>query len=639
MELPNFKDITIEKLENIAERIVIQMIEYNNEIANLDKNLLSFENCFENDFKLDSQHKLENVLLELQQLHPNKECRNKMSELGVCIGQISIEQNMRKDVFQTIKHYYNNQYQEEKNKLTDEQNKYVEKAMKAYKMLGLDLIDEQYERVKLINKRLTELSTTFHKNISECNKEFLLTKEDLEGMDNEWLENRKVDHQLETYKVQLSYPDYVPIMEYCKNRETRKLMNEEFGGRCTDTNLTILDETLKLRKERAEIFGFNCHSDYKLQDMMAQNSNNVFSFLNNLMDKIKPILTNDLDELYKIANDIDHLESWDFLYYTRKYTDKESSLDKKELSKYFTIETVTKGMFEIYETLLGLKFVEVTDQYPNALYAENIQLFYVYNYDDLEKPIGCFYFDLFPREGKYSHAAQFTLIPKSDYNLPLCAIVCNFDPKLNIEFNNVVTFFHEFGHLMHNITSENSIASLAGTHCQRDFVETPSQMFEEWCYCLEPLKKLSNDPDAITDDLLQKINKSNKLLQGVFNARQLSFCFLDMKLHSNNPELGSFYNDLIKDIFKYDISPKINMTANWGHLFGYDSLYYGYQWSKVYAIDLFSFFKDNELNQELGLKLRKEILSKGGAYDGNVLLRNFMNREPNVNAFIDWLLK
>ncbi len=638
MELPNFSDISVEKLEQIAERLVTQMINYNDTIANLDKNQLCFDNCFEDDFRLDAKYKLEDVLLQMEQLHPNKEYRDKMSELTICIGQISIEQNMRKDVFQTINHYYNNQYQEEKHKLTDEQNTYVEKAMKSYKMLGLDLPDEQYERVKLINKRLTELTSIYHKNISEYTKEFTFTEKDLEGMDPEWLQNRLVDN---VYKVKLTYPDYVPIMEYCTNRETRKLMNEEYGGRCIDTNLTILDETLKLRKERAEIFGFTSHSDYKLQDMMSKNSETVFTFLNNLMDKIKPVVETDLSELYKMAKEddnIDQLQSWDFLYYTRKYTDKESCLDKKELSKFFTIESVTNGMFEIYETLLGLKFVDVTKQHPNTLYAENIKLFYVYDKNNLEKPIGSFCLDLFPRDGKYSHAAQFTIVPKSDYNLPICAIVCNFDPKLNIEFDNVVTLFHEFGHLMHNITSENSIASLAGTNCQRDFVETPSQMFEEWCYCLEPLKKLSNNPDGINEELINKINKSNKLLQGIFNARQISYCFLDMKLHSNDYVVGSFYNDLIKDLFKYNISPKINMTANWGHLYGYDSLYYGYLWSKVYAIDLFSFFKNNELNQELGLKLRKDILSKGGAHNGDVLLKNFMNREPNVNAFIDWLL-
>ena len=174
MELPNFKQITVEKLEQIAERIVVQMIDYNNQIANLDKNNLSFEKCFENDFKLDAEYKMENILLDLDQLHPEKDCRDKMTELNVYIGQILIEQNMRKDVFQTINHYYNNQYQEEKKLLTDEQNRYVEKAMKAYKMLGLDLPDEQYEQVKVINKRLTELTSLYHKNISEYNKMALL---------------------------------------------------------------------------------------------------------------------------------------------------------------------------------------------------------------------------------------------------------------------------------------------------------------------------------------------------------------------------------------------------------------------------------------------------------------------------------
>ena len=255
--------------------------------------------------------------------------------------------------------------------------------------------------------------------------------------------------------------------------------------------------------------------------------------------------------------------------------------------------------------------------------------------------MGYFYLDLFPRTGKYSHAAMFTFIQKSKYNVPVSGIVCNFDPNSNVSFDNVTTYFHEFGHLMHNIVSTNTIASLSGTSCQRDFVETPSQMFEEWCHCEEPLKRLvtSEYIDLITPELVTKINKKNKMLQGIFNARQISYGLLDMAIHSStipdNP--WEFQNNLNKKLFGWEISPKSNMLANWSHMIGYDSLYYGYLWSKVYAIDLFSFFMGKELNRELGLKLRTEILSKGGALDGIDMLKNFMGRDPNPDAYIEWL--
>ncbi len=191
------------------------------------------------------------------------------------------------------------------------------------------------------------------------------------------------------------------------------------------------------------------------------------------------------------------------------------------------------------------------------------------------------------------------------------------------------------------MVSTNSISYLSGTQCQEDFVETPSQMFEEWCYCLEPLKRLvtSDYIDSINSELLEKINKQNRQLLGMFNANQLSYGLLDQTIHSSNiPEdTWIFYNNLVKELFGWEISPKVNMLANWGHMFGYDTNYYGYLWSKVYAINLFSFFKKNPLDKKLGMRLRNEILSKGGSLDGIEMLRNFMEREPNENSYIEWL--
>lgn len=647
--LLNFTNLTVELAQSIFEYQKSITIQFNDRLANLDKTKLTYFDCFEYGMKAESEYLTLFSLIDFEQLHPNKEIREKSSELNKELSSFGIEQAMRQDVYDTISHYYQNQFVMEKEFLTPEQIKYVENIIIAYEMLGLGLDKDKKDKVKEINIKISAYGSDYKKNIGDVNTEFEFDLVQLDGMDSDWLANRLVvkDDNTNKYKVKLQYPDFMPIIEYCKVRETRKFMAEAMGSRCMDSNLPIILDTIKLRKEKAELFGFKSHTDFKLQDMMAKNSQTVMTFLTRLVDMIKPLVKSDKLKLNQLAKELDGLDeimSWDSIYYGRIYTERESGLNMSDLKKLFTIESVTNGIFSTYQELLGLKFVDITESNPQALYSSDIKLFSVFNSDDIQlsNPKGYFYLDLFPREGKYGHAAMFTFIKKSKYNLPVSAIVCNFDPKLNVDFNNVVTYFHEFGHLMHNIVSECEIASLSGTSCQRDFVETPSQMFEEWCYCAEPLKRLvlPEYVDTINfEETISKINKQNKQLQGMFNARQLSYGLLDQAIHSESiPEnTWEYHNNITKELFGWEISSKTNMLANWQHMFGYDSSYYGYMWSKVYAIDLFSFFKSNPLDKELGMKLRKEILSKGGSLDGLELLRNFMNREPNPNAYIEWL--
>lgn len=645
LNLLNFTNLTVDLLQSIYEHQKSLTIKLNDRLAGLDKNELTYSNCFEYSMEEESKYSTMYSLIDFEQLHPDIEIRTKSVELNKELSSFGIEQSMRQDVYDTISHYYKNQFNEEKQNLTQEQIKYVEKTMIGYEMLGLGLEDEKKEKVKEINKKLSVYASDYNKNLAEVKTEFEFDLTQFDGMEEGWLSNRLIEGT-NKYRVKLQYPDYIPIMEYCKVRETRQFMAEAMGSRCADTNLPILLDAIKLRKEKAELFGFKSHTDFKLQNMMAKNSLTVTNFLSRLVDMIKPLVKSDKQKLVELAKELDGLEEikpWDSSYYSRIYTERESGLNMSDLKKLFTIESVTNGIFSVYQELLGLKFVDITELNPQSLYSPEIKLFGVYNSEDIQlsNPLGYFYLDLFPREGKYGHAAMFTFIRKSKYNLPVSAIVCNFDPKLNVDFDNVVTYFHEFGHLMHNMVSECEIASLSGTACQRDFVETPSQMFEEWCYCEEPLKRLvlPEYVQTINSELVKKINKQNKQMQGIFNARQLSFGLLDQAIHSSTiPEdTWVYYNNLTKELFDWEISPKTNMLSNWGHMFGYDSSYYGYLWSKVYAIDLFSFFQSNPLDKELGIKLRKEILSKGGSLDGLDLLRNFMNREPNPDAYIQWL--
>ena len=645
--LLNFAGLTIEKLYLIFEKQKLLTIELNDRVAGLDIENLTYWDCFEYAMKEESKYVMEFGLIDFEQLHPSEEIRTKSSELNKQLNLFGIDQSMRQDVYEVILHYYNNQYIQESKFLDQEQRKYVEKTMIGYNMLGLGLDSVSKNQVKEINKKLSTYSTDYSMNIANVKTEFEFDLYQLDGMEDSWMANRvRVSGKTNKFLIKLNYPDYVPIMEYCKVRETRKIMSEAMGSRCMDTNLPIMLDSVRLRKVRAELFGFLSHSDFKLQNMMAKNSQTVMDFLDKLLHMIKPLVESDKSKLLKLANELDGLDEiqpWDTSYYGRIYTELKSGLLMSDLKKMFTIESVTRGIFSIYQELLGLKFIDITANNLQALYADNIKLFCVFNSNDIldSNPLGYFYLDLFPRDGKYSHAAMFTIVRRSKYNLPISAIVCNFDSGANVEFDNVVTYFHEFGHLMHNMVSTNNISSLSGTACQRDFVETPSQMFEEWCYCKEPLKRLVVDEfiDSITDELVSKINRQNKMMQGIFNARQISYGLLDMAIHSNSipKDTWTYFNNLTKELFGWEISPRVNMLANWGHMFGYDSSYYGYLWSKVFAVDLFSFFAGREIDAELGMRLRTEILSKGGALDGLEMLKNFMEREPNPNAYIEWL--
>ena len=370
--------------------------------------------------------------------------------------------------------------------------------------------------------------------------------------------------------------------------------------------------------------------------------------INKLLEIIKILMVSNKILTNELVSIID-MKSYDWYYYSRIIKNEESKMNILDIKPYFTIESVTKGIFEIYQRLLGLIFVEITSEYQEHIYANDVKLFAVYYKSEPTKVIGYFYLDIIIRNGKESNTQAFQVYGKSNYSLPIGIIIGKLGHSIkdNLDFDNIELFFHEFGHLMHTISSTNTISELSGLETSPDFKEIPSQLFEEWCWCLEPLKKLALEEhrEKINLDLMTKLNKQRKILQGFFYQRQILFSSLDMNLHSininNKNELINIHDRLSRDFIGYEVTDENSLLSIWQHImtgYGYEGLYYGYQWSKVYAIDLFSFFSNgNEFNEELGYKLRDNILSKGATKDGLELLRDFMGREPNVNAFTDWL--
>jgi thimet oligopeptidase len=637
------------------------------ELLKIDNSELTWSNFIQPLINFDNLN-IDLALLQMKDFSTDEKIREICSDLETEIEKWLIEQSMRRDLYLKYK-YYNDNHKEE---LTEEQQSYLADLMIGYKINGMELPDEKFDELKEIKKTISELCSQFNLNLGNENYSEPLDPELLKGLPEKFIQERD--------KITLKYPDVVPIMEYATNREYRKKISNLFKSRCIEENTPLVEKVLDLRVKIAELFGFENYSDYKLQQSMAETTVTVDYFLSNLLNRVKPLLHKDLELLSELAkaDGIDKLETYDIAYYSRLYIEKICDFDKEELKKYFPVEKVVSGAFEIYQKLLGYTFKNVTSEHGESqtkfepqgkageslaeldlgserttrlltllkdapqgkaspYWHESVELYQVCD-TNTESEVGYFYLDLYPREGKYSHAACFPFITKSEYVLPVATMACNFN-KGNLTFDEVETFFHEFGHVMHHLSSESTINSTAAFSCEHDFVETPSQMFEEWCYAKETLQMMS---DNLPDELVDKLNLSRKLLQGYHYARQLLFGHYDMFIHSSKYVKSGLkpkqiFDFLHKEIIELDSSPTTSEPANFGHLMGgYDAGYYGYAWSLVYAKDLFSEFKKKGmLNSELGMKLRKEVLSKGSIRKSLESIIVFLGREPSNDEFIE----
>jgi thimet oligopeptidase len=322
---------------------------------------------------------------------------------------------------------------------------------------------------------------------------------------------------------------------------------------------------------------------------------------------------------------------------------------------------VTTELLAIYQQLLGLKFRQVSPDVD--VWHSDVSCFAVHDQQDEDRVLGYFYLDLLPREGKYSHAALFPLSPGCEYageRVPaVCALVCNFTrpsavngrPSL-LTHDEVITYFHEFGHCMHHICADKPrFARFSGTSVERDFVECPSQMLENWCWEAEVLKRLSNHWESpglhLSDDLIAKLLASRNADEGLHTVQQLIYADFDQAIHSNmqsppNSD-GRWLAELYANMYiKYTegrlgVTPGTSMPASFGHLVGYSASYIGYLWSEVYSADAFmSRFKESGklMDPLVGREYREKILAPGGSLDGVDMITNFLGREPKIDSFL-----
>ena len=562
------------------------------------------------------------------------------------LGQFSVDMYSREDLYRALK-----EYAAKGEALTGESKRLVDKQLLDFKRSGLELPKEKRREIVDLRKKLVELEATFGKNINEYKDFALFDLAELEGLPEDFVARlEKVDGK---YKVGLDYPDFFPFMENSTNPAARRVMEGKFNDRATLQNLPVLKDVLALRLKAARQLGYPTHASFVLEDRMAKDPKTVAAFITRLRKKVKVLGTDELEVLKALkvvfegrASD-GKFNAWDWRFYDNQLKKAKYSVDNQKIKEYFPADHVTEQMLVVYQKLLGLKYRQIVDA---ATWHPDVKLYEITDAAGGE-PIAYFYLDLFPREGKYKHAAAFSMItgrvmPDGRYQKPVSSMVANFakstkDRPSLLTHDEVETFFHEFGHILHQTLTKARYGRFSGSATARAFVEAPSQMLEIWVWDREVLQSLSGHyldrSKPLPAELLNKMLAAKNVNSGLVTLRQLLFGSVDQLYHGNPPaDTTKAYARLAAEVSMIPMSPGTHPEASFGHLMGYDSGYYGYMWSKVYAEDMYSLFKEGgALNPQLGRRYRTEILEKGSSRDEMESLKAFLLREPNEDAFLE----
>ena len=536
------------------------------------------------------------------------------------ILKFSVETYAREDLYRALK-----EYTAKGDALTGEPRRLVDKQLLDFKRSGLELTKERRREVLDVRKKIVELQLAFSKNVNEYKDFALFSKEELEGMPEDFVS--RLERKDGKYKVTLDYPDYIPFVNNAANAAARRVLDVKFNNRAALQNVAIFKEALGLRLKAARLLGYSTHAHYIQEDRMAKDPKIVAAFISRLRKKLKILGAEELETLkalklvFEGRGSDGQIHAWDWRYYDNQLKKAKYSVDSDKIKEYFPADHVTEQMLGVYQKLLAVKFRRIEDA---ALWHPDVKL---YEITDAAGggPIGYFYMDLFPRDGKYKHAAAFPLIsarqlPDGSYQRPVAAIVANFDkPTANrpslLTHDEVETFFHEFGHIMHQTLTKARYGRFSGSNTAQDFVEAPSQMLENWIWDPAILRSLSghykDHADKLPNELSNKLIAAKNVNSGIYNLRQLLFCAVDQLYHTAPPDDTTVaYGQVMKDVFMIAMTEGTHPEAGFDHLMaGYDAGYYGYLWSKVYAQDMFSRFKtEGLLNPALGRRYRTEIL-------------------------------
>jgi len=615
----------------------------------------TFENTLE---VLDTSGKqlgtITSILFNLNSAETSSDLQEVTQKAAPLLTKLQNDIRLNEVLFDRIKTIYN---QKDTLILSSEQQTLIEKEYKGFVRNGALLTPEQKDKLRLIDTELAQLSLTFGDHVLADTHAFelLLTDENqLQGLPETSIMQAKSlakNKNKEGWIFTLDYPSYVPFVTYAEDRDLRKKMSLAFGKRGfqnnENNNEEIILKIVRLKKERANLLGYDSHADFVLEERMAQSASIVNQFLDDLLQNALPFAEKEWNQIEEFANNklnLKNLQKWDTAFVSEKLKEELFDFDEQILKPYFPLPKVLNGLFEIVEKLYGLTFKKSE---KISGYHPDVSCYQVY--DKSNKFYALLYTDFHPRPSKKGGAWMTSYRSQNQTQRPHISIVCNFSPPSDktpalLSFNEVTTLFHEFGHALHGMLANTKYSSLSGTNVSWDFVELPSQILENWCYQKEALSlfaKHYETGETIPMEYVKKIKDAAQYQQGLQTLRQLSFSYLDLSYHDEKAsEIESVFEHEEQQISKlqFTATQKENcMSTSFSHIFqgGYAAGYYSYKWAEVLDADAFELFLEKGIfDTETAQAFHDHVLSKGGTEHPMKLYKRFRGSEPDPRALL-----
>ncbi len=533
--------------------------------------------------------------------------------------------------------------------LAADEQRLVSHTLRDFRRAGIDKDQATKDQISALKAKITALGQTFGKHIREDKSHIFVTSEDLVGFPEDFVASHVPDSDGKI-KITTDYTDIGPFMKFCANADARKRMQHAHLNRAYPENTAVLKDLITARHELATILGYKHWAAYVTETKMIGSAEAVETFITQLADAAREPGQEDMARLL-LAKQQDDTEAtavygYDSAYYSEKIRQADYDLDAKEVRQYFPYDRVKQGLLSVTAELFGLQYEPLEED----LWHDQVDTYMVKDAVSGDA-LGKIHLDMHPREDKYSHAAQFTVRSGvKGVQLPVGTLVCNFpNPRESdhalMEHGDVVTFFHEFGHLVHHILGgQQQYLEFSGVATEWDFVEAPSQFLEEWAWNADVLARFAVHYDSgatISPALVAKMRAANEFGNGTFVMQQVYYTAMSYHFYSTSPDqldLEEKETDLRQQYSLFAPVPDLHMHANFGHLDGYSAIYYTYMWSLVIAKDLFTRFDSATLmDPVLAGEYRDNILAMGGSKDARELVEDFLGREYNIHAFRQWL--
>lgn len=584
-------------------------------------------------------------------------CLAKLSEYGTWLGQ---HEGLFR-AYQALKE------SPAYNALDQAQRRSVDNTLRDFRLAGVDLPEEKKRRYGEIQARLSALSNSFSNNVLDATQAWhkdIIDVATLDGLPDSALETLKANAEakdVEGYRITLDFPSFYPVVTFAHDRELRQEVYTAFVTRASDQgpnagefdNAANIEEILALRHELAQLLGFETYADFSLSTKMAESPSQVLDFLADLAKRAHPQAQEEFNELEAFAREtlgLEDLKPWDVGYASEKLRESRYAISQEQLRPYFPAPRVIDGLFSVTQRLYGVKFVE-DDEAPR--YHPDVRY---YEIRESDVPIAGFYLDLYAREGKRGGAWMDECRVRrhredGSLQLPVAYLTCNFTRPVGgkpalLTHDEVTTLFHEFGHGLHHMLTQQSVADISGINgVAWDAVELPSQFMENFCWEREGLDLIAahvETGERLPDEMLEKLQAAKNFQSAMGMLRQLEFSLFDFRLH--HELVAPRANDvqaLLDDVRdQWSVVPRVDFNRfqnSFGHIFagGYAAGYYSYKWAEVLSADAYSAFEEaGVFDADTGIRFRREILEQGGARDAAELFRAFRGRDPSVEPLL-----